>query len=106
MELASNVRNYVANVDITNIQFDAVAIYDEARKLGLDAGDLSEYGFEEKGKCTNISCLDRTKVKNFSDYLDNLGTFQKKVSEKSQVMLDKAKCHPKFQDSPTVQFFW
>ena len=106
VSLVSNVRDYVMNVDITNIQFDPVHIYEEARKIGLDAGDLSEYGFEKRGKCTNISCLDRNKVKDFSDYLDNMGTFNKRIAEKGQEMIDKAKCHPKLRDSPAVQFVW
>ena len=102
MELAQNVKDYVVNVDITNIQFDAVQMYEEARKLGLDAGDLSEYGFEEKGKCTNLSCINRDKVKSWSDYFDNMGNFQSRIADKSQQIINQAKCHPKFRDSPLV----
>ena len=58
-------------------------MYEEARKLGLDAGDLSEYGFEERGKCSNTDCIDRKKIKSFDDYIDNMGTFQSRLGNKS-----------------------
>ena len=59
MEIAKNVENFVMNVDIQNIQFDAYEMYDQAKKLGLDAGDLEDYGFEPKGKCSNMGCINR-----------------------------------------------
>lgn len=59
LQVADTVQNMMMNVDITNIQFDAHAMYEEAQKLGLDAGELEEYGFEPKGKCSNAACIDR-----------------------------------------------
>ena len=59
IQVADTVQNMMMNIDITNIQFDAHAMYEEAQKLGLDAGELEEYGFEAKGKCSNAACIDR-----------------------------------------------
>ena len=52
MHVAETVQNMAMNVDITNLQFDTHSLYEEAQKLGLDAGDLEDYGFEPKGKCS------------------------------------------------------
>ena len=57
-----------------------MSIYEEARKLGLDAGDLEDYGLESKGKCTNMACIDRNKVKSIADYIDNIQKFNKKIT--------------------------
>lgn len=80
IDVFKNVENFVMNIDITNIQFDPHEMYEEAKKLGLDAGDLREYGFEAKGKCSNMSCINRDKIKNFADYLDNMGKLENSVA--------------------------
>ena len=80
IDVFKNVENFVMNIDITNVQFDPHQMYEEAKKLGLDAGDLQEYGFEAKGKCSNMSCLNRDKIKNFADYLDNMGKLENSVA--------------------------
>ena len=69
MELAQNVKDYVVNVDITNIQFDAVQMYEEARKLGLDAGDLQNYGFDTQS-CNGNLCINRNSFKKLDDALN------------------------------------
>ena len=104
MHVAETVQNMAMNVDITNLQFDTHSLYEEAQKLGLDAGDLEDYGFEPKGKCSNSACIDREKIKNFADYLDNMGRFQTKMEEKGGELMQKVQCHPKIKNSPSVQF--
>ena len=42
------------------MQFDPVLMYEEAQKLGLDIGDLEDYGLDLKGKaCGGQPCLNR-----------------------------------------------
>ena len=82
VQVAETVQTMALNVDITNLQFDTYSLYEEAQKLGLDAGDLEDYGFEPKGKCSNSACVDKEKFKSFADYLDNYGRFQNKINEK------------------------
>lgn len=84
IELVKNVENFAMNIDISNIQFDPHQMYENAKKLGLDAGDLQEYGFEAKGKCSNMSCLNRDKIKNFADYLDNVGKLEGNMMKKGK----------------------
>jgi hypothetical protein len=44
--------DYLLNIDITKASFDIDLMHEEAQKLGLDFGDLSEYGFDIKSsKC-------------------------------------------------------
>lgn len=46
------------NLDLTSMQFDAGALYEEAKKVGIDAGDLAEYGFDLKSsKCGGKTCF-------------------------------------------------
>ena len=105
VQVADAVQSMVMNVDITNLQFDAHTLYEKAQKLGLDAGDLEDYGFEKKGKCSNVACIDRNKIKDFATYLDNMGRFQSKMAEKGEQLMQKAKCHPKYKEpSRSVQF--
>lgn len=81
-------------------------MYEEARKLGLDAGDLEDYGFETKGRCTNAACINRDKIKSVASYIDNMGRFQGNMAQKGKEMMDKAMCHPKLKNAPQVQFIW
>ena len=59
IKMAETVQDMAMNVDLTNLQFDAHSLYEEAQKLGMDAGDLEDYGFEPKGKCSNTACIDK-----------------------------------------------
>ena len=104
VQMAQTVTSMAMNVDITNLQFDTYQQYEEAQKLGLDAGDLEDYGFEPKGKCSNAACIDKEKIKNFAEYVDNMGRFQTKIAEKGDELMQKAQCHPTIKNSPTVQF--
>ena len=75
VQVADAVQSMVMNVDITSLQFDAHSLYEQAQRLGLDAGELEDYGFEKKGKCSNVACIDRRKIKDMATYLDNMGRF-------------------------------
>ena len=44
-------------------------MYEEAQKIGLDVGDLEDYGFDLKGsKCGGSPCLDKDKIRNFKEF--------------------------------------
>ena len=38
--LASNMQDYLVNVDLTGAQFDVDKLFEEAGRLGMDFGDL------------------------------------------------------------------
>ena len=70
------------NVNIMNAQFDVNAMYEEAQKLGLDAGDLSEYGFDVKSAaCGGNTCLRKENFKNYDDFLNKGGKLTNKIAE-------------------------
>lgn len=83
------------NVNIMNAQFDVNSLYEEAQKLGLDAGDLSEYGFDVKSKaCGGHTCLRKENFKNYDDFLNKGNKFTSKLGEKASQLYQKASCHP------------
>lgn len=69
LDIYNQVNDFVQNVDITNIQFDIVKLYENAQKIGLDAGDLSDYGFQKGQKCSGQVCFSEDKIRNFKDAL-------------------------------------
>lgn len=60
MEAINNLQDYIQNIEITSAQFDVDVLVEEASKLGMDFGDLSEYGFDLKNsKCGNKPCFSK-----------------------------------------------
>ena len=48
------------NINLANAQYDLEQIYTEAQKIGIDVGDMAEYGFEAgTGKCAGKYCLNK-----------------------------------------------
>ena len=51
---------------MTNTQFEVDTLLEQAEKLGMDFGDLEEYGLDVKsGACGGKTCLDREKFKRY-----------------------------------------
>ena len=70
---------------------------DEAKKLGVDFGDLTDYGFEYKSSaCGGKTCFNKDKLKNFDDII-NKNTLTGKFVEQGHKLLQRASCHPKIQ---------
>ena len=68
---------------------------EEAQKLGIDVGNLAEYGFDVKSsKCGGKTCLDKEKFRDMNVALDRTNKFRFKMVEESKKMYSKAKCHP------------
>ena len=86
------------NVDVTNIQFDVEAIYSEAQKLGLDAGDLMDYGFEYSPKCGGKKCFNPDKIKDYDNFLNNTQTIGNKLAATGGLAYKKAMCSPFFRE--------
>ena len=94
-QMADSVHNYVMNVDITNAQFDMVSLYEEAQKLGLDIGDLKDYGFDPKNPlCDKNSCSPKDFITDIDSRLKASKKIREAVVKKGADMLNKAKCHP------------
>ena len=106
--MASSIRDFVVNVDISNVQFDIDAMYDEAKKLGLDAGDLIEYGFEKRPQCGDKTCFNPEKIKTYDEMLNKTEMLGDKLARSGSLAYKRAMCSPYFRDNihPKVQFFW
>jgi hypothetical protein len=108
-QVLSSIQNYVMNVNIMNAQFDVDALYDEAKKLGLDAGDLSEYGFDVKSSaCGGNTCLRKENFKDYDDFLNKGNNFTGKIAQKGSALYKKASCHPLMKKyvNPRVEYIW
>ena len=65
-EAGQTIRNYLVNIDMTNTQCEVDTLLEQAEKLGMDFGDLEEYGLDVKsGACGGKTCLDREKFKRY-----------------------------------------
>lgn len=70
------------NIDITKAQFNVDMMVDEASKLGVDFGDLSEYGFDVKSaKCGGNTCFKNQDFKDVETSLKRSDRFGAKMIE-------------------------
>lgn len=70
-------------------------LYEEGRKLGLDAGDLGEYGFELKSpKCGGKSCFPAENIRNFEDFTNVGARFTKNMMKSSVTAYRRLNCNP------------
>ena len=109
LSFLSDVKDIVTNIDLDDAQYNILKLYEAGRALGLDAGDLADYGFEVKSsKCGGKSCIPIDKIKSFDDFSSMAGKFSTKYYESSMKTYNKAKCHPSYQKNlaPTVEYFW
>ena len=59
------------NIDVTNASFNIEVFFEESKKLGLDFGDLEEYGFDVKSdSCGGKTCFNKGQFKNYDDFLN------------------------------------
>ena len=82
--------DFVTNIAIDANQFDLEKLYGEAQKLGLDLGDLEEYGFDLKNY--------RHKIDNYEEFREKVLVIGEKgyksVSDKISQDYAKARCNP------------
>ena len=63
---------------MSEAQFDADAMFDQARKLGIDFSDLTEFGFDVKSvKCGGKTCINKDRIKGFEDAMSKGQKFNK-----------------------------
>ena len=63
--------------------------------MGLDAGDLEDYGFDMKStKCKGCINLNKQKIKNFDDFYNQGNRLGSNIMQKGSEVINKAKCHP------------
>ena len=71
---------------------------ENADKLGMDLGDLKEYGFDVKSmKCGGKTCLNKDRMKQFDDILNKKNRLNAKIIEEGANLYRRASCHPKMQ---------
>lgn len=81
-DVYNKVSDYMLNIDMTKAQFNVDMMVDEASKLGVDFGDLSEYGFDVKSaKCGGKTCFRKEDFKNANTALKNADRFGGKMIE-------------------------
>lgn len=67
--------------------------------MGLDAGDLEDYGFDPKStKCNGCLCMDKKKIKNFDDFYNQGSRLGSNIAQKGSEMMNKARCHPMYKE--------
>ena len=105
--LVSDMKDYLVNVDLTRAQFDVDKLFQEAGRLGMDFGDLEEYGIEVSssscGKAT--ACLTKNSIKNFDDAINKGQKFTNKLFIEGLNAYERAQCHDDFRSkvTPMVQ---
>ena len=94
-DLVQNVQDYIVNIDLTKTQFDADKLFEEASRLGMDFGDLQEYGFHVgSDKCGGKTCINKDSFRDFADALSKKNNFTKKTMDEMANFYKKAQCHP------------
>ena len=52
-----DVQSVIDNIQISgDMQFDPMMLLEEAKKIGLDFGDLEDYGFKDVKSCSGNVC--------------------------------------------------
>ena len=68
---------------------------DQASLLGVDFGDLEEYGFEVNSEnCPGKACITKDSFKNLDDAFKKSAKFSNKVLEEGAELYRRAQCHP------------
>ena len=105
--LAKGMQDYLVNVDLTRSQFDVDLLFEEAGRLGMDFGDLQEYGIEvSSSKCGSASkCINKDSIKSIDDAVNKGKKFFNKFFNQSLDVYERAQCHDDFrtQVTPKVQ---
>lgn len=98
VDIVKSVNDYIMNIDITDTQFDVEGLYEASKKIGLDAGDLAEYGFDFKSaKCNGKTCFNPKNLKDYDDFVNKSEIFSKKMMKSGSQVYKKASCHPFMQ---------
>ena len=73
--------------------------------MGLDMGDLEEFGYKKKGACGNL-CLPFNS-ETWEEYQAKARLFNQRLSLLIQKQMEVAQCHPVVkQMMPKVQYVW
>ena len=77
------------------------ALHDEALKLGIDLGDLQDYGFDKNSKKISFD--------NYDDFVNKVSNLRYNfLMSLGKVYADKVACNPFVQNNihPNVQYIW
>jgi len=68
------------NLDLSNAQYNLESIYTQAQKIGIDVGDMIEYGFESKsGSCGQKYCIDKQQFKDLDQMFERPKQFRQRL---------------------------
>ena len=76
---------------------------ENADKLGMDLGDLQEYGFDVKSmKCGGMTCINKDKFKTYEDILEKGTKFGLKLGDEGAKLYRRvSQCHPAIKNHVT-----
>ena len=109
INIYNKISEKITDLSIENAQYDLESIYTEAQKIGIDVGDMVEYGFEKgKGKCGANVCFNKQAFKDVDDMLTAANSFGKKLTDSTITAYRKAQCSPTFKKhvTPKVEWVW
>ena len=91
------------NVDISSAQFNLESLFEEAARLGMDFGDLKEYGFTTNGHgCqTGSICMNRDSFQGLDDALNKGNKFTNKLLIEATDFYRRAQCDSSFRSEVT-----
>ena len=74
----------------------------------MDAGDLSEYGFDKRPQCGDKKCFNPDKIKSFDEFLNKTVLFGNRVANSGAKAYKKAMCSTFFREKvhPNVKLIW
>ena len=77
------------NIDVKDLQnFDVDYMLEQAEKLGMDFGDIQEFGLDLKSaKCGGKTCFNKDKFKSYDEILNKGGLFGIKFGDESAKLL-------------------
>ena len=105
--MANNMQDYLVNVDLSRSQFDVDKLFEEAGRLGMDFGDLQDYGIEvNSSKCGKaMACITKDSIKGLDDAVNKGNKFSNKFFNEALTVYQKAQCHDDFRSkvTPKVQ---
>ena len=104
MQPAIEMVEHVTEIYLEDNQFDILRIYGEAQKLGLDIGDLNQYGFDFVRMEPTVESYDELHFKLHLFFENVFMMFASQIGMHYQTAL----CHPAFKKhvAPRVQLFW
>ena len=103
-EVGQAVQTFLVNIDLSDSQFKVDTLVEQAEKLGMDFGDLQEFGLEvNSSSCPGSTCFNKQSFKNYDQILNHGARFGVKLGEQGAKLYKRAsECHESGNLPPKV----